>query len=270
MDEKTAAELRKALNYLRAGKTKDARPLIVQILKTNPEVDQAWYMLSFVVSDRSKQIYALQQVLSLNPNHAKAKSKMAKVLSSAKDEGDDVKSSAQPTTESILGEAPLAAPEPDEDDWQSRLSSPKTEPLKPAPPPPPLPVAEPIEVEPVEEEPEEEPVIGGITSDTFGSYKGPKKNFLKPIRKFLIWVIVLGGLGYGVIKGIEIIPGILDQFVNTQPADGDGELPDLPTPTPTDRGGRLLPPTWTPPPSPLPSSTPGPTGTATATEIPTS
>jgi hypothetical protein len=76
MDKNTAKSLRQALDLLKSGKVKSARSILVEFLKTNPENEQAWYMLSFAVSDRQRQIYSLNQVLKINPLHEKARKRL--------------------------------------------------------------------------------------------------------------------------------------------------------------------------------------------------
>jgi len=79
MDKKITNSLRQALDLIKSGKVKSARPILVEILKTNPDIEQAWYMLSFAVPNKERQIYALNQVLRINPGHEKARDRLAKL-----------------------------------------------------------------------------------------------------------------------------------------------------------------------------------------------
>ena len=51
MDDKIAIALKKAAQLIRNGETKQAQRLLVAVLKEEPKLEQAWYMLSFVVDD---------------------------------------------------------------------------------------------------------------------------------------------------------------------------------------------------------------------------
>ena len=250
MDENIAEELRVALNLLRAGKTKEARPILVRILKTNPETLQAWYMLSFVVSDRQKQIYALQQIIQLDPNHDKATTRLAKILAS-QDDGEHVE--MPETKDSSYGES-NATLEMEERSPKLTSISKKTE----------------TEPETVAKDPigknktkDIDPDSGEISASTFGVYEGPKRNWKRLIRNVVIGIIVLGAGFYIVIRGIDFVAGILEQPDAGPNVIGTTETPEASPTSTIEGGGRALPPTWTP--SPTSTATP----TATVTPIPT-
>src|SRR3990172_10258178 len=76
MDSKAKKSLEKALDYLRNGRTDKARPIIADVLKRDPGIEEAWYLLSFTIGDPSKQIYALEQALRLNPENEKAAARL--------------------------------------------------------------------------------------------------------------------------------------------------------------------------------------------------
>lgn len=273
MDETIALDLQKALGYLRDGNIKDARPILVQILKTNPEIDQAWYMLSFVVSDRKKRIYALQQVLSLSPDNDKAKTRLAKILSSGEENTESEVSSSGIDESPVVAELKGVDSEEEDDLLNSRLDVEET--LKsPDPDPEPDPEPEPIKKD-IAKPPQKEPAdsieadidTGKIDASTFGEYTGPKRNWRRIIIRLAIVVVVIGGISYLVIKGVELLPGILENFNSFPQTSKSTEIPtSIAIPTNVG-GGQVLPATWTPSPEPsitptfLPSLTPTPSET---------
>ena len=58
----TKALLEQAAGHLRAGETKAARNILLQILREDNRNAQAWFMLSFAVPDTEKQINALKKI----------------------------------------------------------------------------------------------------------------------------------------------------------------------------------------------------------------
>ncbi len=117
------ATLKKAASLLKQGNTKEARKLIIGVLRENQENPQAWYLLSFAVPVTEKQIHALQQSLIYRPDDPKVLDRLAKLG------GEPLPREEQPF---LPQEPEEEEPEPQP---QSRLE-PFTEP-KPTPPPPP-------------------------------------------------------------------------------------------------------------------------------------
>lgn len=277
MEENITDELRTALNYLRAGRIKDARPIILQILKTNPEIDQAWYMLSFVVSDRDKQIYALQQVITLNPDHEKAKARLAKVLAGGSD-SPTASSSAQPAKAgreeavSLGGRVDQESPDdarlglmdskeeaaktvgekPEKKTKKQKKKKKEKKPKKPKKQKKPKKSKEPKEDLTSQEE---KPDDGMITSGTFGEYQGQKRNWGRLVFITIALLVIVGGCYFLFTIGGDVVSGIINPD-NPQAGDVVEEtvVPDVTETPTTPSGGRQLPPTWTP--SPLPSETP--------------
>jgi len=79
MNQDSLNALRIAADLIKTGDTKAARPLIIQVLRDEPNNTQAWYMLSFAVPRQDKQIHALQQLLQIDPNHEKALNRLKKL-----------------------------------------------------------------------------------------------------------------------------------------------------------------------------------------------
>ncbi|MEX2161091.1 MAG: hypothetical protein WD751_04175 [Anaerolineales bacterium] len=79
MDRKAAASLKKALGWIRAGKVNNARRLLVEFLRTDPNNAQAWYLLSYTLEDTQRKQYALMQALQSEPRFQLALSRLAKL-----------------------------------------------------------------------------------------------------------------------------------------------------------------------------------------------
>jgi pimeloyl-ACP methyl ester carboxylesterase len=76
MDQSTLIELRRARDLLQAGEREEARLILARILKQDPGVEHAWYLLSFTIEDPQKQRYALNQALRINPAYKKARARL--------------------------------------------------------------------------------------------------------------------------------------------------------------------------------------------------
>ena len=77
MNQELANSLREALKLIKSGKNKHARSILVEVLKTHPDNEQAWYMMSFAIPVHEKQIYSLEQALRINPQNEKAQIRLA-------------------------------------------------------------------------------------------------------------------------------------------------------------------------------------------------
>ncbi len=83
-------DLKKIAELIRAGKGEKARAQLVELLRTQPDNAQAWYLLSFVLDDPQRKQYALRQALKFQPDFARASDRLR----------------------SLRGEAPPPAPKP--------------------------------------------------------------------------------------------------------------------------------------------------------------
>ncbi len=68
-------------NLLKAGNKQQALALLVEALKADPNDVDAWWLLSFAVAERDKQVYAVRRVLRLSPGNPKAAARLAKLES---------------------------------------------------------------------------------------------------------------------------------------------------------------------------------------------
>ena len=72
--------LREAEEYLRAGRPDAARTLLVAYLKARPNSEQAWLLLSSVVSDPRQKMDCLQRVLKINPRNVEAQTRLDQLV----------------------------------------------------------------------------------------------------------------------------------------------------------------------------------------------
>ena len=245
IDQETSEELRRALEHLRAGNLHTARPILVRLLKTHPDLEQGWYMLSFTVSDKRKQIYALEQVLRVNPNNEKARDRYQKI------------SGEEPIPEAPIEKGPDLLSQRmrvlDVSDEDEEIDEPAGDQSEQS-----------IKIE--QEDPKPAPSIPFTTPpEEIETFRDDEKT--KPDRKRLIRIALFALVAVVVILIIYFGSGILFS--------GSGEPVDEPTSTQsaspteeaTNTSGRQLPATWTPTVTPPPTVTETPTRTLTPTFV---
>lgn len=102
--------LRFAIEHLRAERLEPARQLLIDYLRDNPHSDAAWYLLSFALEDRAKQVECLQRCLRINSNHNRARQRLSQLeaaASTGRAPAPKRRTSAVPAT----GAAPAGRPE---------------------------------------------------------------------------------------------------------------------------------------------------------------
>lgn len=77
------SDLQAVVEHLRAGRKGPARELLVRYLKAEPNSDAAWYLLSFALDDRSKQLESLGRALRLNPANKRARARLRELKDAA-------------------------------------------------------------------------------------------------------------------------------------------------------------------------------------------
>jgi pimeloyl-ACP methyl ester carboxylesterase len=80
MDETTQRALQTAYQLIKSGKKEAAFSLLASLIKANPNIVDAWYLMGFAVDDPQKQLYAFRQVLRLSPAHEGAKKQVTRLL----------------------------------------------------------------------------------------------------------------------------------------------------------------------------------------------
>jgi hypothetical protein len=71
--------LKRAADLLRAGKAEQAQPILVEILRENPNNPQAWFMMSYALTEPERQRYALEQALRADPYFSRARERLDKL-----------------------------------------------------------------------------------------------------------------------------------------------------------------------------------------------
>ena len=74
-------ELRKAVSEIKQGDKPNARKILENIIKNDPNCADAWYLLSYVASTQEQALGYLEKVIEINPFHEKAKQQLGKIMS---------------------------------------------------------------------------------------------------------------------------------------------------------------------------------------------
>jgi RNA polymerase sigma factor (sigma-70 family) len=74
-------EFEQAIKAIRAGKKVEACRLLAKIIKADTRNIQAWLLLSYAVESKERQLYCLRKVLTLAPNHEKARERLVELES---------------------------------------------------------------------------------------------------------------------------------------------------------------------------------------------
>ena len=73
--------LQRAAAYLQAGQPQLARPLLIEVVKQQPDSEEGWLLLSQAVAEQRQKIDCLQRVLRINPDNREAQSRLRLLLS---------------------------------------------------------------------------------------------------------------------------------------------------------------------------------------------
>jgi hypothetical protein len=76
MSKHVVGSIKKALELIRSGKMDAARPILLEILKKDENIEQAWFLLSYTLPPGEKQEYALNQALKINPEFDRARDRL--------------------------------------------------------------------------------------------------------------------------------------------------------------------------------------------------
>jgi hypothetical protein len=72
-------KLSQAVKLIKLGKKKDALPLLIEIIRDNPDDANAWSWLYACVDTNEQKKYCLEQVLRINPNNQKIRDALDKL-----------------------------------------------------------------------------------------------------------------------------------------------------------------------------------------------
>jgi len=101
MAQKTESLLRKVVAQIRSGKVNKARPVLVDLLRREPNNEQAWYLLSFVLEDPQQQQYALLQAIKINAEFEKARKRLGKLRGEPEESAKPFVETPEPATEPV-------------------------------------------------------------------------------------------------------------------------------------------------------------------------
>lgn len=79
MDQVTANSLQKAYTLIKAGSKQEAIEILIPIVRANPKLADAWFLLGHAVTEPQKRIQCFQQVLRLDPANQAAKRQLEKL-----------------------------------------------------------------------------------------------------------------------------------------------------------------------------------------------
>ncbi len=258
-----------ATQMVKNGRLDQARETLMLYLMKNPSSEQAWLLMSYVLSDPAKQKDCLERVLKINPNKTVAQSKLAHLLGRRTEElfkkGVESSPPPAPKPEPPLEPepGPVAEPEPE--------PIPASKPQAPVfPPPEPLPPArKPLfdaKPEPLLEAAAPELASAVITPDRL-SPSGRKPLFSgKWFKIITIALVALILILAAVILYIGVLgPALNTLFASPTPTVAPVSTVDLPMPP---QWTQTLTPTETPVPPPTETPIPTPDLTPTETTIP--
>jgi hypothetical protein len=90
-----------ATQLVKTGRLDQARDLLIHFIAQNPNSEQAWLLMSYVISDPVKQKDCLERVLTINPDNQVAKSKLAIVLKKLMESSANEKKEPVPEAASV-------------------------------------------------------------------------------------------------------------------------------------------------------------------------
>jgi len=79
MNPLSSDPLRQAEQAIHDGKINEARAMLIDYIKRDPNYDRAWWLLAFTLTDLNQQVDCLKRVLNLNPGHVQAREWLAKL-----------------------------------------------------------------------------------------------------------------------------------------------------------------------------------------------
>ncbi len=287
MREDVAQDLRRVLGLMKAENLDAARPILLSILRRDPDSEQAWYMLSLVIADPQRQAYSLRQVIRVNPANEKARQRLDKLLG--------VRSVSQPVPAPPAPSEPSAqvAAEPrfdirgalglgeKKDPWALDSEAPFDEApdagdqlltsrlvggddTLAVPTPKEAPVASPL--------PDDRgtrplpPETAGMFDDEITTALAAEREGAAVKRRISPRTLIVSVIVIAVASGLFLSRNQI--LAAIQGLRGSGVSGESPTATPTESNLAALPATWTAT-APLPTSTPPPVGTPRGVNTPT-
>lgn len=96
MSSSVPQTLQRAAAYLQAGKPQLARPLLIDVVRQQPDSEEGWLLLSQAVVEQQQKIDCLQRVLRINPGNAEAQTRLRQLLSPPEERATPIAPPASP------------------------------------------------------------------------------------------------------------------------------------------------------------------------------
>src|SRR4030042_3930104 len=71
--------LRQAMEFFIAGHIVEARALLLDLVRVNPQLEAGWMFLCYTLDDPQQKLDCLRQVLVINPNNEEAQIRLGQV-----------------------------------------------------------------------------------------------------------------------------------------------------------------------------------------------
>jgi hypothetical protein len=284
--------LQQAMEFHVAGQEVEARALLLDLVRTNPQLEAGWMFLSYTLEDPQQKADCLRQVLKLNPRNTEAKSALEQLIPAHEPElqpavpttahaspftvdishANDELIDAEGLPEGQIPPAKVAAPPfseaPESKIPDSQVVERQTEPAPAAEMQPPEPVV--AEVPPGESPPaiaqKSVPASAKPVAKPVESHEAPKPKKRGNLGCTCLTIAVVVILVTGAIIGGLWLTGNLPALFNPGSPAGVSTASPSVTETPI---VWTLPPRWTDTPSPTITSTPTISLTPTQTLTPT-
>jgi len=79
----TGPSIRQAIDLAKSGKRPEARQILSQVVRLEPQNARAWYLLSQVEEIKEQSIYCLEQVLKIQPDNSQALERLRRLAAVA-------------------------------------------------------------------------------------------------------------------------------------------------------------------------------------------
>jgi len=284
--------LQQAMEFHVAGHKVEARALLLDLVRTNPQLEAGWMFLSYTLDDPQQKADCLRQVLLINPQNTEAKGALEQLIPAHTAEPEPaVPAAAHPSPFTVdishandeliddggfpVGQIPPVkavippfseSPKSEIPDFQ--MVDRKAEPFPPAaiqPPAPVIPEVSPREAPPTIDK-KSVPAPAKPVAKPAGTQETPKPKKRGNLGCTCFTIAVIAILITGAITAGLWVTGYLPALFNAAPPAG------VPTVSPSVTGTPIvwtLPPRWTDTPPPTITSTPTISPTPTQTLTPT-
>jgi hypothetical protein len=110
MSSSIPQSLQRAAAYLQAGKPQLARPLLIEVVRQQPNSEEGWLLLSHAMAEQQQKIDCLQRVLRINPGNVEAQTRLRLLLSPPEERAAPIVAPPAPPTPPPARSAEVAPP----------------------------------------------------------------------------------------------------------------------------------------------------------------